>query len=277
MTDSPNVRLELANLPENVALVREMLAGIAEAVPLGHGMLDDIKTVVSEAANNVVLHAYNGDAGPLVVEVEIGDGQIVIVVRDMGCGIDPQPAAEAQASGIGLSLIEALTDRAVFSGASGAGTEVRMEFTAPAARCPPDGARMGTAARRADHDGAATATLMITPVSLARTVLSRPICALAARASFSIDRLSDVQLVADALTADAERAITGSALELDVAVEPNRLELRFGPFAAGAAAQLVGASAVGGLESLVEMLADEVVVSPGADGELLIVRLLDRR
>jgi hypothetical protein len=178
-------------------------------------------------------------------------------------------------------LIQALTDRTEFRGAIGEGTEVRMEFAAPSARRPPAGpsgaTRDGdTPAGQAVVAGA-TAVLEIAPVSLARRVLSRPVSALAARARFSIDRLSDVQLVADALTAHAERAVVGGSLQLGVAVDVRDLELRFGPFAAGRAAQLVDDSAIGGLEPLVETLADEVAVAPHGDAEVLTLRMLDRR
>ncbi|MGI8802337.1 MAG: ATP-binding protein [Solirubrobacteraceae bacterium] len=276
---APNIRLELVNLPENVSLVREMLAGVAEAVPLEDGQLDDMKTVVSEAANNVVLHAYDGREGPLEVEVYIHDGCIEVVVRDQGEGIRPRPAAdEEEVKGIGLSVIQALTARTQFRGAIGEGTEVRMEFSTPGARRP--AAFNGTstdgrqAATLAVAEGA-TAVLQIAPVPLARRVLSRPVSALAARARFSIDRLSDVQLVADALTARAEHALLGGMLELGVSVEVRELELRLGPFAAGKAAQLVGESAVGGLDPLVETLADEIAVAPHGDAEVLTLRLLE--
>jgi serine/threonine-protein kinase RsbW len=288
----PNIRLELANLPENVSLVREMLAGVAEAVPLEDGQLDDMKTVVSEAANNVVLHAYDGAEGPLEVEVYIGDGRLEVVVRDHGGGIRPRPPADDQVKGIGLAVIQALTDRTEFRGAIGEGTEVRMEFRTPAARRPsagPNGAAANApagdpaacdtaavAAGEAVGDGAAF-VLAIAPVALARRVLSRPVYALAARARFSIDRLSDVQLVADALTAHAERAVAGTALRLGVTVDVRKLELRFGPFATGRARQLIGDSAVGGLEPLVETLSDELAVVPYGEAEVLTLRLLDSR
>ena len=275
----PNVRIELLNRPENVSLVRELLAGVAEAVPLEDGQLDDMKTVVSEAANNVVLHAYDGAEGPLEVEVFIDDGRIEVVVRDHGGGIRPKPATDDQVKGIGLSVIQALTDRAEFRGAIGEGTEVRMEFVAPAARRPapgPNGAVDDASVLRAVAAGA-TAVIAVVPASLAGRVLSRPVYALAAKARFSIDRLSDVQLVADALTAHADRAVAGGALQLGVAVDVRRLELRFGPFAPGRAARLVGDSAVAGLEPLVEMLADEVEVAPLGDAEMLTLRLLDAR
>jgi serine/threonine-protein kinase RsbW len=274
MNAPPNVRLDLANLPENVSLVRELLAGVAEAVPLEDGQLDDIKTVVSEAANNVVLHAYDGDEGPLEVEVYIDDGALAIVVRDHGQGIRPRAPSDEPVTGIGLSVIQALTDRAEFRSATGGGTEVRMEFTTPGARRPEQAA--GASPDGLGREPGVTVLLAIAPPSLAERVLSRPVSALAARARFSIDRLSDVQLVTDALTAHAERAIDGDVLRLGVAVAVRSLELRFGPLAPGRAAQLVGASAVGGLAPLVETLADDVAVAPYGDGELLTLRLRDQ-
>ncbi|MEA2297622.1 MAG: serine/threonine-protein kinase RsbW [Solirubrobacteraceae bacterium] len=278
MSDGPNVRLELVNLPENVSLVREMLAGVAEAVALEDGVLDDMKTVVSEAANNVVLHAYDGAEGPLEIEVYLQDGRIEVIVRDHGGGIRPKPPSDDEVKGIGVSVIAALTARAEFRGAIGGGTEVSMEFSVPAARRLTAGMDGGlrSPAGRAVASGA-TAKLAIAPVSLARRVLSRPVSALAARARFSIDRLSDVQLVADALTAHAERAVAGDTLRLGVAVDVRRLELRFGPFASGRAARLVDDSAVGGLEPLVNTLADAVDIDPFEDAEVLTLRMLDPR
>ena len=78
----PNVRLTLSNKPENVLLVREMLTGVAEMVDLDGSDLNDIRTAVTEACNNVVLHAYEGDEGPLEVEVYGGaHSALEVVVR----------------------------------------------------------------------------------------------------------------------------------------------------------------------------------------------------
>src|SRR5262249_36056526 len=71
MSRLPNVRLDLSNRAENVLLIREALTGIAEVVGLDGNDLSDIRTAVTEAANNVVLHAYAGEEGPLEVEIEL--------------------------------------------------------------------------------------------------------------------------------------------------------------------------------------------------------------
>ena len=66
---SPAVRLELDSRPETLTLVRGVLAGVAELIGLDPELLDDLKTAVSEACNNVVMHAYGGETGPLEVRM----------------------------------------------------------------------------------------------------------------------------------------------------------------------------------------------------------------
>ena len=84
---SPNVRLNLANTPENVVLVREMLSGVGEAIELDPSDLNDVRTAVTEACNNVVLHAYEGNPGPLEIELYLADRSLGVLVRDHGVGL----------------------------------------------------------------------------------------------------------------------------------------------------------------------------------------------
>ncbi|HWH10821.1 MAG TPA: ATP-binding protein [Solirubrobacteraceae bacterium] len=301
MSAAPNVRLALTNLPENVSLVREVLAGLAGVVPLEDGQLDDVKTVVSEACNNVVLHAYDGALGPLDVEIRVADGTLEVTVRDRGGGLRPRLGRKGELEGIGIPVIHALSDRVEFTGGIGEGTQVRMHFNVPDARGlgpagvdpresesddltasgPPapdePGAAPEGAATAPPSVRQTTATLDVAPLSLARSVLSRPLTALAARARFSIDRLSDVQLVTDAIAAHAGRSLQGIRLKVVVATATRDLRLRIGPLLPGSATQLVGDSAVGGLQPLIEALADEVAVETDGDSEILMLRLLDTR
>src|ERR1700730_12125116 len=108
MAETPNVRLQLSNRSENVLLVREMLSGFAETVALDNSDLYDIRTAVTEAANNVVMRPREGDEGPMEVELQTTPETVEVVVRDKGVGIRPRirPADEA-ALGIGLPLIQA--------------------------------------------------------------------------------------------------------------------------------------------------------------------------
>jgi anti-sigma regulatory factor (Ser/Thr protein kinase) len=125
----PEVRLTMPARPEGVAVVRQALAGMADALDFDAAVLADMKMAVSEACTNVVVHAYEGDAGTLEVELHAGVDGLTIVVRDHGAGIQPRPArSEPPALGLGLPLIAALSDAFELRGATGSGTEVRMTF-----------------------------------------------------------------------------------------------------------------------------------------------------
>jgi anti-sigma regulatory factor (Ser/Thr protein kinase) len=274
--DAPNVLLRLPNRAENVSLVREMLQGLADALGLDRSRVDDIKTAVSEACNNVVLHAYEGGEGPMELRVHIHDESLEIVVIDEGGGIRPRPVTDERMQGIGLSVIQALTDRTVFSGAAGSGTEVRMEFYANGQR---SAYRLDGASAGIDRGlvSPGETSVAVAPAAQLAHILARVVTALAARARFSLDRLSDAQLVADAIVAHAPESLDGAHLALGIDTSDRRLDIRVGPLRSGQAQALVRQSAVGGLGPLLEKLTDDVEVENVDDGELLRLRLVDRR
>src|SRR3954451_14570993 len=140
MTASCNLWLRMPSRADNVALVRQAFGGLADAVGISEPLLADVKTAVSEACNNVVVHAYGGAEGPLEVTVGVDGNQLTVLVRDHGGGIQPTPAlSEQTVHGVGLSLIQALTERVEFAGAADSGTEVRMTFSADHDLTDPEG------------------------------------------------------------------------------------------------------------------------------------------
>lgn len=126
--DLPTVRLELSSRPEASAFVRSALSGIAELLEFDPELLDDLKTAVSEACNNVVVHAYPTEPGPLTVELAIEADSIEVLVQDRGIGFDYLTPAE-EPTGVGLAVINALSDHAQFTTGPHQGTKVRMTFT----------------------------------------------------------------------------------------------------------------------------------------------------
>ncbi len=279
MADSPpNVRLNLANTPENVVLVREMLSGVGEAIELDPSDLSDVRTAVTEACNNVVLHAYEGDPGPLEIELYLAAQSLGVLVSDHGIGLPAEPKSlEADTGGIGLHVIQTLTQTVEFADGEESGTDVWMWFNAPqAGSLAPlhvDGDRAHTLALPRTP----TTTICIAPVSLARTILPRLMITLAAHAHFSTDRISDAQLLADALAEHAQAAISGEELSIDVTVEPRDLELHISPLGVGCAQQMIEQTELGGLGGVIEQLTDRHgVVSTGAH-ETLTLRLSDPR
>jgi anti-sigma regulatory factor (Ser/Thr protein kinase) len=85
----------------------------------------DIQLAVTEACANVVRHAYPGGHGDVLCECEATDDEIVIRVSDWGMGSD-QPSAQ-QGLGLGIPLIERLSDHATQTRSQGV-TLVEMRF-----------------------------------------------------------------------------------------------------------------------------------------------------
>ncbi|HEV2923332.1 MAG TPA: ATP-binding protein [Solirubrobacteraceae bacterium] len=277
MAAPPNIRLNLSNRPENVVLVRETLAGAAEAIGLDALDLDDIRTAVTEACNNVVLHAYEGEEGPLEVEIYAAGGLFDVFVRDHGIGMRPPASEDQWIVGIGLPVIEALVQSVEFADTAEGGTEVRMRFSTPGAQTleSPDEALGSVDGARGE---ATTTSVTIAPVApLARTVLPRLLGVLAARAHFSTDRISDALLVADALGAHASRSTSAGHLTIKVTIEPRNLELSLGPLDVGRARELMTDSTAEGVGRVIEKLSDHHSVAVDGSYEVLGLQLIDHR
>src|SRR5579884_2812506 len=125
------VRLELAARPESATLVRALLSGVGAALAWEGELLDDLKTAVSEACNNVVMHAYRGAVGKLVVRIDSGEDWIETVVCDEGEGLRGVNVSEDHLR-VGLPVISSLAERVDFLTPPEGGTEVRMFFRAAA-------------------------------------------------------------------------------------------------------------------------------------------------
>jgi serine/threonine-protein kinase RsbW len=245
MSEPPNVRLEAINSAENVVLVRAALTGLAEAIGLDGSDLVDLQTAATEACNNVVQHAYGGEAGPLEVELRVAPGKLDLLVRDEGAGIRPRETTHShEQAGIGLPVIQALSHRSEFRERSDGGTEVWSEFAAAGIRCPAPLAATPAASASppappvtlalgptavADPTPVARdeVALALAPTELALAILPRVLCVLAARAHFSSERLAEVQGFARQLVAESEGK-EGAAFRLRASVERRALELTVG-------------------------------------------------
>jgi anti-sigma regulatory factor (Ser/Thr protein kinase) len=278
MADVPNVCLTVSNQPENVLLVRETLSGLADTVGVDGVELNDIRTAVTEACNNVVLHAYDGAEGPLHVELYLRAEGVEVVVRDHGKGIKPHIRGEEDAAlGIGLSIIQALAPRVEFKDVPGGGTEVRMEFATPNAQpleaLAADGFELPELAQ---SQLATTTGVAIAPSALAGKVLPRVVCVLAARAHFTTDRISDAEIVADELVSQGFSSSVNAHLSVSVSVAPRELELHVGPLRSGSAQSLIERAKSGAGPVLEKLTDDRRVVSNGTV-ETLELLLRDTR
>jgi serine/threonine-protein kinase RsbW len=282
--DLPTVRLELISRPEAPALVRAALAGVGEPLEVDPELLDDLRTAVSEACNNVVLHAYPAEPGPLVVSLVAGADAIQVVVRDRGTGFGRVPTSEDR-MGVGLPVINALADRAEFVSAHEGGTEVRMEFAGRRVGKPlPDRATNPESASDLPPESASDlpalvsgdVVVTVSPVGLLTSVLGRLTRAVAGYARFSLDRFSDLYLVAEAISAHARGAAANARISFAIKAEDRRLELTAGPFQAGSGAPLQADTGSGRPRPLLARLADELTVERAGAVELLHVVVADR-
>jgi anti-sigma regulatory factor (Ser/Thr protein kinase) len=124
------LRLELESVAQSVTLVRSVIRTVAKAAELDRALVDDLRTAVSEACNNVVVHAYPAEPGPLIFSLAIHADSVEAVVRDRGCGITPGYVRN-HGLGMGVAVINTMADRAEFESERGNGTEVRMMFKRP--------------------------------------------------------------------------------------------------------------------------------------------------
>jgi anti-sigma regulatory factor (Ser/Thr protein kinase) len=251
-----------------------MLAGVAEPLGFDAKLLDDLKTAISEACNNVVLHAYRGEAGPMDVALFVSEHRIRVVVEDRGVGV----LADADsAGGIGLSVIRALTETMALEVRPGGGTRLEMTFAAQRDGLP---LFVPLAPAVPIHDWAAAeddvVVVSLSPVALLAPVLGRLARTLAAIAHFSLDRFSDVYLITDTLAAHAATAAADQRVDARLAAAERRVDIAVGPFRPGASGHMNAGGSEAGRPPL-SLLSDEISVEPKGDAECLRVVIVDRR
>lgn len=97
--------------------------------------INDIKTAVSEAVTNCIVHGYRNSVGKIYISVKIhDDNKVVISIRDRGCGIsDIKKAREplfttlgGDRAGLGFSVMESFTDKLSVRSKIGVGTTVTL-------------------------------------------------------------------------------------------------------------------------------------------------------
>ncbi|MBQ8507035.1 MAG: anti-sigma F factor [Clostridia bacterium] len=130
------MRLDFPALPENESFARMVVS--AFMVPLNPTIeeMADVKTAVSEAVTNAIVHGYSQALGTVRLRASCReDGLIIIDVSDRGCGIaDIARAREPffttgdgeERSGMGFTVMESFMDRVEVQSALGYGTTVRL-------------------------------------------------------------------------------------------------------------------------------------------------------
>jgi len=122
----------------NESFGRAAVAAFAAQLDPTIDELSDIKTAVSEAVTNCIVHAYRDSIGVIYINCKLYDnGRIAIRIRDKGCGIEDigqamQPlftTAGDERAGLGFAVMESFMDKLKVTSKVGHGTSVTMNKT----------------------------------------------------------------------------------------------------------------------------------------------------
>ncbi len=129
------MNLEFLSRSSNEGFARVAVAGFTAQLDPTLDEIGDIKTAVSEAVTNAIVHAYPNELGKISIKTRIYEGKMLeIVVRDWGRGIENIDQARQplfttggeERSGMGFTIMESFMDKLTVRSVPGRGTTVTM-------------------------------------------------------------------------------------------------------------------------------------------------------
>ena len=135
MKSTNYITFECLSRSTNEAVARMAVACFAAQLDPTLEELGDIKTAVSEAVTNAIVHAYPDTLGRIVIKARILEDRVLeITVRDWGRGIDDVDKSREplyttggeERSGMGFTIMESFMDKLTIRSAPGQGTRVTM-------------------------------------------------------------------------------------------------------------------------------------------------------
>lgn len=129
------MNLKLSAVSVNEAFARSVVGAFCTQLNPTLDEINDVKTAVSEAVTNSIVHAYEGKGGEVEISARIEDGAIHIEVRDGGIGIaDVEKARQPffttkpgdERSGMGFTVMESFMDSLEVISVASEGTAVKM-------------------------------------------------------------------------------------------------------------------------------------------------------
>ena len=132
------IKMEIDAISENEGLARVCVAAFAARLDPTLEEINDVKTAVSEAVTNAVIHGYDMQDGIITLEGALEDNKLTVTVSDNGIGIPDIKKAreplytgkpEAERSGMGFTIMEEFMDELYVKSELGKGTSVTMVKT----------------------------------------------------------------------------------------------------------------------------------------------------
>ena len=129
------MKLEIESIPSNEAFARVVVAAFVTRLNPTMEEVADIKTAVSEAVTNAIIHGYKQEVHKIVLEASVEEELFTVSIEDFGIGIaDISKAMEPmyttrsdlERSGMGFVFMEAFMDTVCVDSKEGEGTKVTM-------------------------------------------------------------------------------------------------------------------------------------------------------
>lgn len=129
------MEVRFLSVPENEAFARVVIAAFAVQLSPTVAEIADVKTAVSEAVTNAIVHGYEGTRGMVSMRAMIDGATLSVEIADCGRGIANIPQAmepfftthpEQERSGMGFAVMQTFMDDVEVASTPGSGTIVRM-------------------------------------------------------------------------------------------------------------------------------------------------------
>lgn len=129
------MKLEIESRSVNEAFARAVVSAFAAQLDPTVEELADLRTAVSEAVTNCIVHAYRQSVGKIYISASVcPDGLFCVKIRDKGCGIENIPQAMeplfstlgGERAGLGFAVMESFCDRVRVRSAVGKGTTITL-------------------------------------------------------------------------------------------------------------------------------------------------------
>lgn len=130
------IKIEFESKSENESFARVAVAAFVSQLDPTIEELTDIKTAVSEAVTNSIIHGYENKEGTVIIEASIKGDEVTIIVSDEGRGIDNVEEAmqplytsrpDLERSGMGFTVMETFMDNLEVYSNPGKGTKITMK------------------------------------------------------------------------------------------------------------------------------------------------------
>ena len=136
MTIINEMNVSFESRSANEAFARSAVAAFVAQLDPTIGELNDIRTAVSEAVTNCVVHAYRDSIGKISMNVKLtSDNSVIVRIHDSGCGIEDVKQAMTplyttapgdDRAGLGFAVMQSFTDKVSVRSKKGCGTTVTL-------------------------------------------------------------------------------------------------------------------------------------------------------